>query len=192
MSRRAIVRIAPSSIGISYSLPVRLSRTLSDSLPSVTWPSVAGSVCVSAISTPQSRCVADSYPHYAEPRPPGSVPALPAPSEEPPETAGLHVRLELRRAGLVRRKLERLVRVDREGDLAPGDAGDLGRVDEQVSALAAHDEAVEDVLAQVVEDLVHGPEPRAVRRHDGGAALERLVGDRVVVVVVGHAGNPRR
>src|SRR4051794_29126749 len=100
MSRSAIERIAPFSMGISYSLPVRLSRTLSESVLSDTWPSLAGSVCVSAISAPRSRSSLTRYPHYAEQRRPGSAPALPAAAEDAAEPSDARVGGVLRRAPL--------------------------------------------------------------------------------------------
>jgi hypothetical protein len=46
------------------------------------------------------------------------------------------------------------------------------------------------VLALVLEHPVDGPDLDPVRGHDGDAALEQLVGDRVAVVVF-HADEAR-
>lgn len=80
------------------------------------------------------------------------------------------------------RELGGLGVVDVEGDLAEGDAGDFGGVDEAAALLGLDDDAVEDVFAGVVLDAVDGAELDAVGGDDGDAAGEGLVADLVVVV----------
>ena len=72
--------------------------------------------------------------------------------------------------------------VDGQGDLAEGDAGDFGGVDEAAAGFGLDDDAVEDVFAGVVQDAVDGADGDAVGGDDGDAAGEGLVADLVVVV----------
>src|SRR4051794_7911006 len=72
--------------------------------------------------------------------------------------------------------------VDVQRDLAEGDAGYFGGVDEAVAGVGLDDDAVEDVFAGVVLDAVDGAEGDAVGGDDGDAAGEGLVADLVVVV----------
>jgi hypothetical protein len=71
---------------------------------------------------------------------------------------------------------------DRQGDLAEGDAGDFGGVDEAAALGGLDDDAVEDVLAGVVEDALDRADVDSVGGDDRDSAGERLVADLVVVV----------
>src|SRR3954452_3190682 len=81
---------------------------------------------------------------------------LPAATEHAPEPSRAQVRLVLGGAGQVAvRELCRLLGVQRELHAPLGDAGDLGRVDPALAAGRVDHQAVEDVLALVLQDLAH-------------------------------------
>ncbi len=87
------------------------------------------------------------------------------------------------------RLLGELGGADRERHRPLGDVADLGRVDEPPRAVAGgDDDPVEDVLAHVVLHARDGADLDAVAGAHQRPALERLVGDRVTVVVAaGHS-----
>src|SRR3954468_12851704 len=164
--RKSIAFTVPSVISSSYVSPVRLSVTDSVSCAVATPPPFSLCVCSSAIAlSPRV------LPVFGK----GYGSAAPA-AEEPGELG----RRELR--GL-ERQLRDLGRGDRERHRPLGRACDLGRVDEAALAGAGPDhDAVEDVLAGEVANLVDGADLHLVRREDGRPLGQLAVVDGDAVV----------
>src|SRR3954451_22747904 len=190
MSRRSIARIVPSVTSSSWFLPVRLSVTLSESrLPAPSTPSTACfwvSVLMALLCGLGSSL---SYPHCATSGTPARrLSALAAPAA--PAGARIGAVFAGGALGVVRGQLGRLLGVDRQRDRTLGDPPDLGGVHEAGAVGRAHDDAVEDLLARVVEHLVDRPELDPVGAEHGRAAREEIVGVRGGVVLEGHRAGP--
>src|SRR5919202_946232 len=169
--RKSMARTVPSVISISYVRPVRLSVTVRVSPPFVAAPSPPVPVaCVSVlIASPESG-----------PRPLSL--RLPPPAPGSPEPSA-HVGPVLDGpCGVALGKRRRLPGVEAQGYPALGDPIDLGCVDEPRAARRVDDQAVEDVLARVLEDGADMADLDAVRAPHRRAGRQHLVRDGVPVV----------
>src|ERR687886_665589 len=168
--RKSMARTVPSVISISYVRPVRLSVTVRVSPPFVAAPSPVPVACVSVlIASPESG-----------PRPLSL--RLPPPAPGSPEPAA-HVGPVLDGpCGVALGERRRLRGVEAQGYPALGDPIDLGCVDEPRAAGGVDDQAVEDVLAGVLEHGAHMADLDAVGAPHRRAGRQHLVRDGVAVV----------